>query len=79
MEHLTYEERLGELGFFNLEKRRLRHLSKYLLGGSKKDIARLFSVVATGTRAHGHKMKNRIFHLNKVFIFIYFLIVRVIK
>lgn len=48
----------------------LRHLSNYLLGGSKEDGTRLYSVVPTGMRGHGHKMKNKIFHFNKVFIII---------
>jgi len=47
MEHLSYEERLRELGLFNLEKRRLQRdlvLSfQYLKGASKKDGDKLFS------------------------------------
>jgi len=61
MKHLSYEERLRELGLFSLEKRRLQgNLTvafQYLKGAYKKDGDKIFSrAYCDRTRGNGFKL-----------------------
>ena len=69
LEHLSYRERLSDLGLFSLEKRRLRgdliSVYKYLRCGRQRDEARLFSALCGNmTKGNDYKLKHRKFHTN---------------
>ncbi|PKU41118.1 hypothetical protein llap_8588 [Limosa lapponica baueri] len=62
LEHLSYEDRLRELGFFSLEKRRLqedlRAAFQYLNGSYKKDGDRLLIRECSDRKGNGFKLKE---------------------
>ena len=69
LEHLSYEDRLRELGLFSLEKRRLcgdlLAAFQNLKGAYKKDGDKFFSKACCGrTRSNGFKLSEGRFRLD---------------
>ena len=63
LEHLSYEDRLREMGLFGLEKRKLWGdliaALQYLKGAYKQEGSRLFEGVSNSrTRGNGYKLKE---------------------
>ena len=72
LEHMTYEERLRDLGLFTLQKRRVRGdliaAFNFLKGGSKEDGERLVSAVTNGRmRSNGLQLQWGRSRLEKLF------------
>jgi len=69
MEHLSYEERLRELGLFSLQKRRFRecHIAafQYMKGAYRKGREGLFTRACSDkVRGNGFKLKEGRFRLD---------------
>ena len=75
LEHLSCEERLRQLGLFNLEKRRLQGeliaAFQYLNGAYRKEVDRPFSRVHSDrTRTNAFKLKEGTFRPDlRMFVF----------
>jgi len=70
LEHLSHEERLGELGLFSLWKRRLREdlieVFQYQKGAYKKDGDKYFSKSSCDrTKSDGFRLRKGRFRLDR--------------
>ena len=65
LEHTPCEERLGDLGPFRLEMRRMGGILSTLTNILRVDVKQIISMVPSNrTRGNGHKFKHRKFYLN---------------
>ncbi|TRZ10370.1 hypothetical protein HGM15179_016735 [Zosterops borbonicus] len=68
LKHLSYKDRLREVGLFSLKKRQLRgdliNVCRYLKGMCQENGTRLLVVPSNGIRGNGQKQIHRSFLLN---------------